>query len=82
MTMLALNQALSPEYEIRYLRGSMKEGGAAFAPLGQADWVALEERYGRDALERAFVALREEQNLFTSEASALGELAPPWWQFW
>ncbi len=81
-TMLALNQALNPEYEIRYLRGSLAEGGAAFAPLAQGDWVALEQQYGRDVLEAAFAALRDKPNLFTSEGSALDELSPPWWQFW
>jgi hypothetical protein len=64
VTLLALNRALSPDYEIRYVRSSADDE-PAFAPLAASDWATLEQQYGPDAVEAAFPRLRPDRNLFT-----------------
>ena len=64
ITLLAVNRALSPDYEIRYVRAS-DDDEPAFAPLAAGDWTALEQQYGPDSVEAAFARLRADRNLFT-----------------
>jgi hypothetical protein len=68
VTLLALNRALAPDYEIRYVRASEKDE-PAFAPLAASDWAALEQQYGPDAVEAAFARLYADRNLFTGKQS-------------
>src|ERR1035438_7030490 len=63
ITLLALNRALSPDYEIRYVRAS-DDDEPAFAPLAASDWIALNEQYGSAAVDIAFARLDEGRNLF------------------
>jgi hypothetical protein len=60
---LALNRALHPDYEIRYVRGS-DDDASAFAPLAASDWIALNEQYGSAAVDTAFARLDANRNLF------------------
>jgi hypothetical protein len=62
-TLLALNRALHPDYEIRHVRTSDKDE-LAFAPLAASDWAALEGQYGPVAVDAAFARLQEDPNLF------------------
>ena len=62
-TLLALNDALHPDYEIRHVRES---DGPAFAPLSTSDWTTLEQQYGVAAVEAVFVKLGKFPNLFTA----------------
>jgi len=62
ITLLALNEAIHPDYEIRHVRGS---DPPAFPPLSASDWIALEQQYGAAAVEAVFVRLSKFPNLFT-----------------
>jgi len=64
ITLLALNRALHPDYEIRHVRASDKDE-PAFAPLAASDWAALEHQYGSVAVEAVFARLQDYLNLFT-----------------
>jgi hypothetical protein len=66
-TILAVNRALQPDYEIRYVTGSADGEAAAFAPLAAEEWATLESQYGEGAVGSKFAALREEQNVFLEE---------------
>jgi hypothetical protein len=64
ITLLALNRALHPDFEIRHVRSSDQDE-PAFAPLAASDWAALEQQYGSVAVEAAFARLQDYPNLFT-----------------
>jgi hypothetical protein len=66
-TILAVNRALQPDYEIRYVTGSADGESAAFAPLAADEWATLESQYGATAVGAKFAVLREEQNIFLEE---------------
>jgi len=66
-TILAVNRALQPDYEIRHVMGSADGDSAAFAPLAAGEWATLESQYGAGAVGSKFAALREEQNIFLEE---------------
>jgi hypothetical protein len=63
VTLAALNRAISPGYEVRWVRAS--EGGdtLAFQVLPNGDWGALEAEFG-DAVDRAFARLDIRRPLF------------------
>jgi hypothetical protein len=69
VTLMALNRALAPDYEIRYVRASEQDDEPAFAPLTAKDWAALEQQYGADVVEASFARLYADQNLFTRPKS-------------
>ena len=60
----ALNQALAPDYEVRFCIDSTGSDTLAFLPLPWATWGQLEDRYGA-AVSRHFYRLTERPNLFT-----------------
>ena len=66
-TILAVNRALQPDYDIRYVTGSADGESAAFAPLATAEWATLESQYGEGAVGSKFAPLREEHNIFLEE---------------
>ncbi len=67
-TLLSLNKALAPDYEIRYVRAS--EGGdtIAFIGLDADSWIHLQTTYG-DRIGDAFMTLTAETQLFSHTAS-------------
>ncbi len=64
VTLLALNQVLTPDYEIRFCIDSNGSDTIAFLPLATDQWQALEAEYG-DAVPRHFYRLQTKPNLFT-----------------
>jgi hypothetical protein len=64
IALCALNQALAPEYELRFCIDSNGSDTLAFVPLSAATWTELEQRYGA-AVSRHFYRLTERPNLFT-----------------
>jgi hypothetical protein len=64
VTLVTLNRAIQPDYEIRHVRASSKDDGPAFAPLSASDWSALEQQYSAAAVDAAFARLQEYPNLF------------------
>jgi hypothetical protein len=68
-TLLALNKAISPEAEIRYVKAS--EGGdtAAFIPLGKGAWSELEAAFG-SKVDDAFTRLDESTAIFAHDEGA------------
>ena len=64
LTLCALNQALSPDYEVRFCRDTNGGDALAFLPLPTKAWAELERRYGA-ALVRRFHRITERPNLFT-----------------
>ena len=64
IALCVLNQALSPDYEIRFCIESNGSDTLAFLPLPCAKWAELEQRYG-PAVSRHFYRYTDSPNLFT-----------------
>jgi hypothetical protein len=64
IALCALNQALAPEYEVRFCIDSKGSDTLAFLPLPSETWAGLEQRYGA-AVGRHFYRLAERPNVFT-----------------
>ncbi len=64
ITLLALNEALSPHDEIRFCRDSNGSDTLAFAVFSRAFWQELEAKYGAEVAKR-FSEIAEKPNLFT-----------------
>jgi hypothetical protein len=74
---LALNNVLKPDYEIRFVRQCVGGDSAAFVALTSADWRALEERYGSSKVSDTFTVVAERPNVFTETPRP-----PSRWKFW
>jgi hypothetical protein len=64
ITLVALNQVLAPDYEIRFCIDSHGSDTLAFLPLSTEQWSDLERRFG-EAVGRRFFKLTERPNVFT-----------------
>jgi hypothetical protein len=64
ITVVTLNEVLSPEYEIRYLIASSPTDSGAFVPLPTLIWRSLEDQYG-DKVAKQFYRIKKTPNLFT-----------------
>jgi hypothetical protein len=64
VTLCALNEALAPDYEVRFCVDSTGGDTLAFLPLPAAWWAELEQRYGHAVGER-FRRISARPNLFT-----------------
>lgn len=64
ITICALNDALAPDYEVRFCIDSNGSDTLAFLPLPQNTWRALEESYGKK-VSKHFCQLTAIPNLFT-----------------
>lgn len=64
ITLHTLNQALSPDYEIRVCVDSLGGDTLAFVPLSTADWSTLESTYGA-RVAKHFRKIEAKPNLFT-----------------
>ncbi|AOA59935.1 hypothetical protein BFG52_08710 [Acinetobacter larvae] len=53
-TIIALNQILQPEYEIRFCLASEGNDCLEFLPLKQSSWERLERKYGATLLQQCF----------------------------
>ena len=60
----ALNEILSPDYEIRLCLDSMGSDTLAFIPLRLSDWADLQREY-HHALSKHFHKMTAEPNVFT-----------------
>jgi hypothetical protein len=64
VTLCSLNEAIRPDYEVRFCVDSDGGDALAFLPLPAKAWVELERRYG-GAVGRRFGRLTDRPNLFT-----------------
>lgn len=64
ITICALNEALAPDYEVRFCVDSNGGDTLAFLPLPQSTWGELERLYG-EKVSKHFYQLRAIPNLFT-----------------
>jgi hypothetical protein len=64
VTLCALNEALAPDYEVRFCIDSNGGDTLAFLPLPTAQWAELEQRYGA-AVGKRFHRIAARPNLFT-----------------
>ena len=64
ITLLALNEALSPHDEIRFCLDSNGADTLAFLVLSRIAWRELEAKYGAEVAKR-FSVIAEKPNLFT-----------------
>jgi hypothetical protein len=64
ITLCALNEALAPDYEVRFCIDSNGGDTLAFLPLSTAQWADLERQYG-NAVQQRFYAIAAQPNLFT-----------------
>jgi hypothetical protein len=62
----ALNDALSPDYEVRFCIDSNGSDTLAFVPLPQTTWRELEEEHGQK-LNKHFYQIAITPNLFTGQ---------------
>jgi hypothetical protein len=63
-----LNDALRPDYEVRFCIESNGSDTLAFIPLSINDWLELEKEYG-DAVNKHFYKITARPNLFTDSLS-------------
>ena len=64
ITLCSLNEALAPDYEVRFCIDSNGSDTLAFLPLPTSTWAELEGRYGGRVDER-FYKIASRPNLFT-----------------
>jgi hypothetical protein len=64
ITLCALNEALAPDYEVRFCIDSDGGDTLAFLPLPVAQWTEFERQYG-DAVGKRFYRITARPNLFT-----------------
>ena len=67
ITLVTLNEALHPDFEIRVVKQAVDGNEPAFLPMAAADWRALEQQYGPAVVGSVFAPLAEHHNLFTEE---------------
>jgi hypothetical protein len=68
VTLCALNEALAPNYEVRFCIDSNGSDSLAFLPLPVAQWGELERQYG-DQVRKRFYRIATQPNLFTDTLS-------------
>jgi hypothetical protein len=82
ITLLSLNEALSPEFEVRMLYASVGSDTATFIPLDTESWSAL-EREASEVVSRRFHKLTPHPNTFTEVVPVPNKPGDRrWWQFW
>jgi hypothetical protein len=64
ITICTLNQALAPDYEVRFCIDSNGSDTLAFLPLPISTWLELEDGYG-DRVGELFYKIADRPNLFT-----------------
>lgn len=64
ITLVTLNQILSPDFEVRFCKDSDGSDTLAFLPLSGDTWRELEMTYG-DAVAKRFYQLQPSPNIFT-----------------
>lgn len=65
ITLLTINEILSPDYEVRMVWDSDGGDTLAFTVLPTEKWLELETRYGKDKIDKAFLRLTYNLNTFT-----------------
>lgn len=64
ITLCSLNEALAPDYEVRFCIDSNGSDTLAFLPLPTSTWAELEVRFGQQVSQR-FYKIAARPNLFT-----------------
>lgn len=85
ITLMAINNILKSDYEVRMVWDSDGSDTVAFTILSISTWNTLEEKFGAEAVSKAFLKLTSDLNVFTdSLAKHRPGLLPskPWWKFW
>ena len=81
ITLLAINEALAPEFEVRMLYASVGNDSGTFVPLSTENWSFLEQKFPQ-VLARRFHKLTLHPNTFTEIVPVPGRAAPTrWWPF-
>lgn len=70
-TLLALQAALAPDYEIRYCAASHGSDTAALLPLSPTQWASL-EAIKPDSVEKLFRPLSADRPIFSGDRSPVG----------
>lgn len=65
ITMVAINDILVPDYEIRMAWDSDGGDTLGFTILPTSEWSRLESQYGKDLVDKAFLQLKPRLNVFT-----------------
>ena len=66
ITICTLNEALKPDYEVRFCIASYGSDTLAFLPLATSTWAELEQSYG-ERVGELFYKIAAQPNLFTDE---------------
>jgi hypothetical protein len=79
ITLLTLNEVLTPDFEVRMVWDSNGGDTLAFAVLSRVEWEALEREFGTKRVDAAFLKLAAKPNVFTDHLHR--PVAKRWWKF-
>jgi hypothetical protein len=79
ITLVALNEILAPDFDVRLAWDSTGGDTLAFAVLSQLEWRELEEEFGIKKVSAAFLRLTPHPNVFTEPLRRPS--TKPWWRF-
>lgn len=85
ITLLAINEIFSSDYEVRLVWESDGSDTVAFSVLPKDTWNELEGRYGKEKVSKAFLQLTADLNTFTDPLynhRPGRQRRGKWWQFW
>ena len=63
-TLIALNQVLNPDYEVRLWIDSIGGDTLAFVPLSSAQWSELEKEFGTEKVQYHFSKINAQSKMF------------------
>jgi len=85
ITLLTINEAVYPDYEIRLVWDSDGNDTLAYAILKTEKWSEYEATYGEESVQKAFLKLTQDLNTFTDSLHnhrPTQKALKPWWQIW
>lgn len=63
-TLIALNEVLSPDYQVRLWMDSVGSDTLAFVPLSTSAWRSLEEEFGMEKVTNHFAPITSNSRMF------------------
>jgi hypothetical protein len=73
-TVIALNEVLKPDYEIRLFKDSLGSDTLAFLPLPVKHWIELEKEFGQNKVDLLFMKISKEIKMFELNMDELNKI--------
>jgi hypothetical protein len=73
-TIIALNEVLKPDYEIRLFMDSLGTDTLAFLPLSEKQWMELEKEFGQNKVDLLFMKISKGLKMFELNMKELNEI--------